>query len=400
MAYHKFGGRKSGVRFIHSSDLQIGKVFGFFEPEIAAVLQDARQAVVVTLGKLAEENGVSAVLLAGDIYDKQQLSQATLVKPIEAMRRFPKVTWHLMPGNHDCVRENGLWDRLSRSNLPDNIVLHLKPGAFQLTDDARRPAFLLPAPLKHIASVDDLTNYMDGEATPDGAIRIGMAHGSIQGFGSEGDASNYVSPLRPNEAGLAYLAMGDWHRQMRISDRVWYSGTPEPDQFKLPPDATSTLCNGGTALLVEVGGPAAVPLVTPIQTGRHQWHQVSRTLTEVGQIGILEAELRAIAPDISNAVIDLRVEGVLSLGARKEFEEKISNSVCAAFCGLRFTDSNLVLEPTETDLDEIDRAGFVRTAAERLNVMANDMSDPARARIAGLALKRLYLEHLREGGAR
>ena len=58
-------------------------------------------------------------------------------------------------------------------------------------DDDGTPVFLLPAPLPHIANVDDLTGYMDKEATPEGAIRIGMAHGSIQGFGSDGEASNY-----------------------------------------------------------------------------------------------------------------------------------------------------------------------------------------------------------------
>jgi DNA repair exonuclease SbcCD nuclease subunit len=101
------------MRLIHSSDLQIGKVFMNFEPEIAALLQDARQASVRTLGELAIKHGASTVLFAGDTYDRQQLSPQTLMKPIEAMRQFPKVTWHLIPGNHDHVRENGLWDRLS-----------------------------------------------------------------------------------------------------------------------------------------------------------------------------------------------------------------------------------------------------------------------------------------------
>lgn len=80
------------MRLIHSSDLQIGKVFGFLEPEVAVLLQDARQTVVGALGQLAIEHGASDILLAGDIYDKQQPSQVTLAKPIETMRRFPKVT--------------------------------------------------------------------------------------------------------------------------------------------------------------------------------------------------------------------------------------------------------------------------------------------------------------------
>lgn len=382
------------MRFIHSSDLQIGKIFGFLEPEAASILQDARQAAVGSLGDRAMQHGASAILLAGDIYDKEQISQVTLAKPIEIMRRFPKIVWHLMPGNHDHLRDNGLWDRLARLQLPANVKLHTTPGAVRFLDG--ESAFLLPAPLRSIASASDLTAYMDTEATPDGAIRIGMAHGSIQGFGSDGEASNYISPGRTESAGLTYLAMGDWHRQMKIGDRTWYPGTPESDAFKLPPHPSNTRCNGGAALLVDIAGPRAIPTVTPVETGRYRWHQVAKTLTGDAQIDLLEAELRALDPDLGRVVLDLRVSGALSLAGRKSFEVRIVEGVQPALRGMRLDDAGLVLEPTEADIDDIDKVGFVRAAANRLKDMTEDTSEPSRARIASLALKRLYIEHLRQ----
>lgn len=386
------------MRLIHSSDLQIGKVFGFLDPQVAVLLQDARQTVIGTLGQLAIEHGASDILLAGDIYDKQQPSQVTLAKPIETMRRFAKVTWHLLPGNHDCFRENGLWTRLMRSQLPENVRLHLAPGAVELSSQGTPQAYVLPAPLKFISSSDDLTSYMDRESTPAGAIRIGLAHGSIAGFGSEGDAANYIPPARSDQAGLTYLALGDWHRQIRINDRTWYSGTPEPDQFKRPPGDSGSLCNGGAALLVDIAGSRAIPIVTPLVTGRYRWRQTARTLTEDSEVARLEEELRALDIDPSRTVLDLRADGVLSLAGRKEFEERIAGSIRAAFCGLRLDDSRLALEPSEADLDDIDQSGFVRVAADRLRAMAVDPSDAERAKIAGIALKRLYIEHLRQAG--
>ena len=301
-----------------------------------------------------------------------------------------------MPGNHDHMRENGLWDRLLRTNLPENVHLHTSPGAVKIMDDDGRPVFLLPAPLPHIANVDDLTAYMDKEVTPDGAIRIGMAHGSIQGFGSDGEASNYIEATRAVSARLAYLAMGDWHRQLQINDRVWYSGTPEPDMFKLPAGSSGTLCNGGTALFVDIASANATPIVVPIEVGRYRWHQVMKTLTEDSQIDLLEADLRALDSDLSRIVLDLQVAGTLSLSGRKRFEERIVQGIGAAVCAIRWQDAGLVLEPTEADMDDIDRAGFVRVAADRLKVMADDHSEPERARLASLALRRLYLEHLRQ----
>jgi DNA repair exonuclease SbcCD nuclease subunit len=385
------------MKFIHSSDLQIGKAFGYFEPEVAAILQDARQAVVRTLGDAARKHGASAVLIAGDIFEKQQMSQPTLARAIENMRAFTGVQWHLMPGNHDHFRENGLWDRLVRMELPAIIKLHVRPGAAQITDEGTVPVFLLPAPLYHTSSSQDLTTYMDKEATPEGAIRIGMAHGAVQGFGSEGESSNYVAPTRAADAGLSYLAVGDWHRQIEVNERCWYSGTPEADRFKLPPGATTSLCNGGGALLVEVNTAKMLPLVQRVETGRYHWHTIEKVLTEDTQVALLETDLRALASDLGQIVLDLRVTGALSLAGRRAFEERILQSIGAAVRGLRFDEAGLVLNPTFDDLDEIDRAGFIRVAADRLKIMAADTSNPGQSHLAALALKRLYIEHLRQG---
>src|SRR6478672_3280385 len=120
------------MKFIHSSDVQIGKAFGYFEPEVANILQDARQAAVRTLGEAAIKSGATAVLIAGDIFEKQQMTQQTLARAIENMRSFGRIQWHLMPGNHDHFRENGLWDRLARLQLPTNVTLHVRPGAIEI----------------------------------------------------------------------------------------------------------------------------------------------------------------------------------------------------------------------------------------------------------------------------
>lgn len=387
------------MRFIHSSDLQIGMVFNYFEPDAAAALKAARQAVVRTVGETAVKYRAAAVLLAGDIYDRQQPSSETLRKPIEAMRQFPRIAWHLMPGNHDHARENGLWDSVRRLNLPENVHLHTTPGVVELPHDDGTRVSLLPAPLRYLASDDDLTAYMDAAPTPDGAIRIGMAHGSIRGFGAEGEAKNYVAPNRAERAGLAYLAMGDWHRQIRVNDRTWYSGTPEPDRFKLPPDAGGTLCNGGSALLVEILGAHAPPVVTPVPTAQYVWHQISETLTDDSQIDVLEARLRGLDRNLARIVLDLRVIGTLSLTGRAGFEERIVRGVGSAICGMRFDGAGLLHDPTEAEMDEIDRSGFIRVAADRLKAMANDPVDPEQARLALLALRRLYLEHLHDGAS-
>jgi hypothetical protein len=54
-------------------------------------------------------------------------------------------------------------------SLPSNVMLHTSAGAVEISGADGQPAFLLRDPLHHIASADDLSSYMDEEATPDGA---------------------------------------------------------------------------------------------------------------------------------------------------------------------------------------------------------------------------------------
>jgi len=115
------------------------------------------------------------------------------------------------------------------------------------------------------------------------------------------------------------------------------------NSFKLPPNSLTTLCNGGSALIVEIAGPRATPGVRTVETGRYHWHQVARTLTDDAQVDLLDAELRALHPDLGKVVLDLQVSGTLSLAGRKFFEERIAENVRAAICGMRLDDTELLL---------------------------------------------------------
>jgi hypothetical protein len=167
------------MRIIHSADWQIGKVFKQFGAK-EETLRQARLAAVERLGALARSNGVHHILVAGDVYDSDAPNPHTLRAPIERIKPFADIHWHLLPGNHDPHRPEGVWDRVSQLELPANIHLHLTPAPFVLDDGA----FLLPAPLLRKSELDDISAWMDAAVTPPGAVRIGLAHGSVVNFGN------------------------------------------------------------------------------------------------------------------------------------------------------------------------------------------------------------------------
>ena len=341
------------LRLIHTSDWQIGKVFRFVDNATMGLLQEARLRAISRLGDLAEEKGTRHILVAGDVYDMEALSPRSLNQPLERMRNFPNVQWHLMPGNHDHYRANGLWDQLRRKGLPDNVHIHTTQEPVIFEDDSLA---LLPAPLHHRRMLNDPTAYMDEANLPDGLVRVGLAHGTATGFGSDDkDVPNYIAPDRPARAGLSYLALGDWHGQKKVNDRCWYSGTPETDAFDV--------IDGGQALFVEIEGPDKAPTIIPLQTGHYTWERHLEQVRGRSDIDHLTEKLRGVADDLDRVLIHLGVEGALSLEDRQYFQDEIVDGVSAAFCFMRIDERLLFPRPTLEDLDQIDRGGFVRTAS-------------------------------------
>jgi Calcineurin-like phosphoesterase len=372
------------LRLIHTADWQIGKVFRFVDDATMSVLQQARLEAIATIGGLAQAHGARAVLVAGDLYDHEGLGDRTLFQPLERMRALEALTWHVIPGNHDADRPNGLWDRVARHGLPANVCLHRERQPCRLGQDGKDAAWLLPAPLSRRQTLSDPTAWMNEAPTPEGAIRIGLAHGSVTRFGAaDRSQGNYIDPARPKEARLDYLALGDWHGQRQIGKHCWYAGTPEPDDF----DQAE-----GAVLLVDIAGPGAVPSVQPLPTARYRWVRQRETLHGEGDIAVLDEQIRTLAPDAARLLVGLVVEGTLSLADRALFAQRIDRSLRAALCHLQLDDERLYLSPSPHDLDAIAKTGFVRAAAARLKDLADDEANPERE-VAAEALMRLFLEH-------
>jgi DNA repair exonuclease SbcCD nuclease subunit len=365
------------MRFVHSADWQIGKVFRQFGAKDEP-LRLARFAAIERLGAFARTHGASHVLVAGDVYDSDMPSPVTLRAPIERMRLFPDIHWHLIPGNHDPHRPEGVWDRLLQAGLPAHVHVHLTPQPVALAPGA----VLLPAPLTRKSELDDISAWFDRAATPTGALRIGLAHGAITSFAREGEASNPIDPARATKAGLDYLALGDWHRTLQIGPGTWYAGTPEPDR--------SGGQERGTALLVEIAGPGAIPAVTPFTTGTYRWLTRAERCDSLEQVADFEQRLRQ-EPDLPRVILRLGLEGALPLAAHAELRRRLADLEAALF-HLDVDDTGLLVRPTQTDLEAIDFDGVLRRAGERLRTLAGDATQPAELRQrAEQALVELYL---------
>lgn len=379
------------MKLIHTADWHIGKPFLNYGDR-DSVLRQARLNAIEAIAAAAAAYEVRHVLVAGDVYDTDQPGNQMMLEPIERMRRADGVTWHLIPGNHDPHRPKAVWDRLMDAGLPANVILHLEPGPVLLDADhvarGESGVMLLPAPLTRKAGSVDPTAWMDAAATPDGMRRVGLAHGSITDFSTEGVGFNRIDPARPTQAGLDYLALGDWHGTKRIGPRCWYAGTPEPDA-----PGSQTM---GQALLVEIGGAGETPAVTPLPTGTYQWHSIERSVETEQDADDMDAAIRLLEHP-ARTVIHLTLQGSPSLATGQHLR-RLTERLRAALLHLDVSDQALTLRPTDDDLALMSLRGVLGVVAQKLRAASLDPdSTDATRRVATDALVQLYMRAERTG---
>lgn len=361
------------ISLLHTADWQIGRVFSQFEPDDAAALFEARFKAVERLAAVACERGVDAVVVAGDVFDAQTVADKTIRRLFNAMQGFAG-TWLLMPGNHDAALSESIWSRAHRLGaIPSNVTCCLEPKPHTVAGKFT----LLPAPLTQRHTYGDLTEWFATASSGNGLARVGLAHGCVQGVLPDGiDSANPIAASRAQDAGLDYLALGDWHGTKRLDDKTWYAGTPEADRFKAN--------DSGQALMVSIAGVGAVPSVETVRTGQFLWQQFEPRLAVASDIDELVAKLNSVG---SSDVLQLRVLGTCDLGGHRKLSAAL-DAARARARALVWGGEALRLEPTEEDIQALHADGFVGEAMQELRSRQSG-SDAELARDALLTLARI-----------
>ena len=363
-------------RFIHTADWQLGRVFDQFEPELAAQLREARLAVIDRIADAARAHGAAHVLVAGDVWDNAAPSDRLLRQPMDIMATAADITWCLLPGNHDPCEPQGFWDRLRRLGVPGNIRLLTEAGPVMLADGVS----LLPAPWTSKAPGRDLTADFSAYDTGPDALRLGLAHGGTSAFFDQSPQSAAIDADRAEQAGLDYLALGDWHGLHQINRRTWYSGTPEPDRF---PNN-----NPGHVLAVALE-QGAMPVVTPVRTADYVWTR-DRLDCRDGVDACTEAdEIFDAHGSRRRRLCRLELHGELRLGERMRLFRHLENEA-VSLAHLRLKPEGLLCLADPEALDDIDREGVLREAAASLVARMEDEEAPD----ADRAVARRALDYL------
>lgn len=231
------------MRFLHTADLHIGKRVNEF-----SMLED-QEYILRQILKTADKEQVEAVLIAGDVYDKQ-------VPSAEAVRLFDwfltqlnsrKLPVFVIGGNHDSVErlsfgaqimeESGVYLTQSYDGKVVPVRLEDEYGPVNLW----MLPFLKPAMVKRFFPEQDIVTYQDALETVIGHMELNreernllIAHQFVTGAvtgGSEDSVEVFVGGVENVDdsvfADFDYVALGHIHRaQSAGGEQIRYSGTP------------------------------------------------------------------------------------------------------------------------------------------------------------------------------
>lgn len=374
------------MRFVHTADWQLGMTRHFLAGEAQPRYSAARRDAVAGLGALAADVGAEFVVVAGDVFEHNQLAPQVISQSLEAMRAIG-IPVYLLPGNHDPLDASSVYtSALFTAECPDNVTVLDRAGMHEV-----RPGLqLVAAPWRSKAPTTDLVADVLGdlEDTPPGVTRILVAHGGVDVLDPDPDKPAVIRLACLEDAlargALHYVALGDKHSVTEVggSGRVWYSGSPEVTNFD---DVES---DPGHVLVVDVdeADPQRRVTVDAPRVGRWRFVTLQRQVDSSRDVADLDLNLDLLT-DKDRTAVRLALIGSLTVTDRAALDACL-DKYSRLFASLRLWEhhSDLAVIPADGEFTDLGIGGFATAAVEELVETARngnaETADEAQAALA------------------
>ncbi|MCU0506568.1 MAG: metallophosphoesterase [Chloroflexi bacterium] len=382
------------VRFIHTADWQLGMTRHFLAGEAQARFAQARLDAIARIGALAREHRAEFVIVAGDVFETNQVGRQTISRACEALRTI-EVPVFLLPGNHEQLDATSVFRQPTFvRSAPATVVVI---GSTEPLRVEGRPGIeIVGAPRLTKRTLGDPLEpgYADLAPVP-GVTRVLVGHGIVDAVMPIGDAPDEetrirVDPLRAAIADgrVAYVALGDRHSTTRVdpAGRIWYAGAPEPTAY-VETDA-------GNILLVEIdeggaGTPAAADApctVTPLPVGTWRFVLDEHRLDGPADVDALARWFDGL-PSKERTVVKVTLRGTLALRDKARLDALLDEER-DRFAAIEEWErhADLAVVPDDADFADLDLGGYAAEAVADLRRKAAGTGDEARTAADALAL--------------
>ncbi len=201
------------MKILHCADIHLNaRMETHLNKEKARERQQEILDTFLRMIQWAGEQGVEAVLIAGDLFDTRRVNKTSRRTIYEAMRDLPEIAFYYLRGNHD---QNGMEE--DEENCPENLHFFRSHWTeYVLAEQDGRRLMLYGAEFTGDNTEELHSSLMLG--TED--CNIVMLHGQLQEHGGT-LKEECISLSRLKNRGIDYLALGHIHKgeDGRIDER-------------------------------------------------------------------------------------------------------------------------------------------------------------------------------------
>jgi DNA repair exonuclease SbcCD nuclease subunit len=365
------------IRFVHTGDWQMGMTRRFLSEEAQARFSQARVDAIRRIGAVAKEEGAAFIVVAGDVFESNQVETRTVRRTLEALSEV-SVPVYLLPGNHDPLDAGSVYRSPTfQSKKPDNV--------FVLDDSAPRAPTagveVVGAPwMTKQALHDPVESIVAGLDPSPGIPRVLVAHGQVRdAVGGGGPAAIDVAKAEAAVADkrISYLALGDRHSttELGTSGRIYYSGSPEPTAYDE--------VDAGNVLVVDLGSNGECT-VRPRRVAAWRFVTNGFELDSQSDVEALGRWLDSQA-DKQNCVVRLTLAGTISLSVDGDLQGVLERHR-DLFGAVEVTaQSDLIIRPDDDDFSDMALTGFAAEAVGELRATASGQGPQAQVASDALA---------------
>jgi DNA repair exonuclease SbcCD nuclease subunit len=359
------------IKFIHTSDWQLGMTRAFLSEEASARFSQDRISAISKLGSLAEENDAQFIIVAGDVFESNQLSRQTLLRTLDALASLP-VPIFLLPGNHDPLDGASIFSTKEFLEAGDHIVVIRDMEPIPVPGIEGVEVVGAPWRTKHPSS--DLCKDLAASLEPaQSVLRVAVAHGQVDKLSPDASKPEIIDLAAVEEAiqlgKYQYLGLGDRHSATEVGSegRVRYSGAPVATAFdEVDP-------NKALLVVLEHGGQCSAE---PLDVGKWSFIAEQFDMNGLEDLEKFERWLGEI-PNKECTAVKVGFQGSINLATASALDE-LMESKAELFASLKTRDrtTDLSIVPDELDQDSVSLSGYAKDSwDEQLGMAAKD--DPA-----------------------
>jgi DNA repair exonuclease SbcCD nuclease subunit len=217
---------KRSLRVLHTADVHLDSD-GYGDPAQQVAHRERERRVFQQIVDRALSDEVDLVLIAGDLFDHNRAADETVafVRAELDRLRQPVV---ILPGNHDCLYANGIYDRHDFTAGASHVrVLRRLDG--EIVEFPELDAVVWGRAMKEHERTFQPLAHIPGR--DDRRWRLAMAHGFFYEARQAPERSSPIFADEVRDTGWDYIALGHHHLQADVSQgrvAAWYAGAPGP----------------------------------------------------------------------------------------------------------------------------------------------------------------------------